>query len=170
MVQSDPMPQDFSFDIVCKVNLQEVDNAINQAMKEITTRFDFKGSISRIDRAELIVTLLADDEFKLRAVTDILITKLAKRGVPRHSLNFDGKIEAAISGSVRQTATLQQGIPSDRAKEIVKIIKDARLKVQPSIQGDQVRVTGRVKDDLQAALAAVRAANLPIPIDFVNYR
>ncbi len=164
------MPQDFSFDIVCKVNLQEVDNAINQAMKEIGTRFDFKGSISRIDRAELIVTLLADDEFKLKAVTDILIAKLAKRGVPRHSLDYDGKIEPAISGSVRQTATLQQGIPSDRAKEIVKIIKDARIKVQASIQGDQVRVTGRVKDDLQAALAAVRAANLPIPIDFVNYR
>jgi cyclic-di-GMP-binding protein len=163
------MAQDFSFDIVSKINLQEVDNAINQAMKEITTRYDFKGSISSITRENNDITVIADDDFRLKSVNDLFQTKLVKRGVPLKGLVY-GAAESASGSSVRQKITLQQGIPSDKAKEIVKTIKNTKLKVQASIQGDQVRVSGKVKDDLQSVISMLRSADFGIAMEFTNYR
>jgi cyclic-di-GMP-binding protein len=165
------MPQDFSFDVVSKVDLQEVANAVQQASKEIVTRFDFRGSASKIElkEKELEVVLVSDDEHKLKSVIDILETKLVRRGVAVKALDY-GKVEAAAGGTVRQVAKIQQGIPSEKAKEIVKAIKDRKLKVQASIQADQVRVSGRSKDDLQNAMAIVREGDFGLPIQFTNYR
>ena len=165
------MPQDFSFDVVSKVDLQEVANAIQQASKEIVTRFDFRGSASKIElkEKELEVVLVSDDEHKLKSVIDILETKLVRRGVAVKALDY-GKVEAAAGGTVRQVAKIQQGIPSEKAKEIVKAIKDRKLKVQASIQADQVRVSGRSKDDLQTAMATVREGDFGLPLQFTNYR
>lgn len=165
------MPQDFSFDVVSKVDLQEVANAIQQASKEIVTRFDFRGSASKIElkEKELEVVLVSDDEHKLKSVIDILETKLVRRGVAVKALDY-GKVEAAAGGTVRQVAKIQQGIPSEKAKEIVKAIKDRKLKVQASIQADQVRVSGRSKDDLQNAMAIVREGDFGLPLQFTNYR
>jgi cyclic-di-GMP-binding protein len=165
------MPQDFSFDVVSKVDLQEVANAVQQASKEIATRFDFRGSASKIElkEKELEIVLVSDDEHKLKSVIDILETKLVRRGVAVKALDF-GKVEPAAGGTVRQVAKIQQGIPSEKAKEIVKAIKDRKLKVQASIQADQVRVAGRSKDDLQNAMAVVREGDFGLPIQFTNYR
>ena len=165
------MPQDFSFDVVSKVNLQEVANAVQQASKEIATRFDFRGSASKIElkEKELEIVLISDDEHKLKSVIDILETKLVRRGVAVKALDF-GKVEPAAGGTVRQVAKIQQGIPSEKAKEIVKAIKDRKLKVQASIQADQVRVAGRSKDELQTAMAVVREGDFGLPIQFTNYR
>ncbi len=163
------MPQENSFDIVSKINLQEVDNAINQAMKEITTRYDFKGSISSITREEFKLIILADDDYRLKSVIDLFQTKLVKRGVPLKALSF-GSPQAASSGSVRQEVTLQQGISSDKAKEIIKAIKDTKLKVQASIQGDQVRVSGKSRDDLQTVISVLKAKDFGIAMEFTNYR
>jgi cyclic-di-GMP-binding protein len=165
------MPQDFSFDVVSKVDLQEVANAVQQASKEIATRFDFRGSASKIElkEKELEIVLISDDEHKLKSVIDILETKLVRRGVAVKALDF-GKVEPAAGGTVRQVAKIQQGIPSEKAKEIVKAIKDRKLKVQASIQADQVRVAGRSKDDLQSAMAVVREGDFGLPIQFTNYR
>jgi uncharacterized protein YajQ (UPF0234 family) len=165
------MPQDFSFDVVSKVDLQEVANAVQQASKEIATRFDFRGSASKIElkEKELEIVLVSDDEHKLKSVIDILETKLVRRGVAVKALDF-GKVEPAAGGTVRQVAKIQQGIPSEKAKEIVKAIKDRKLKVQASIQTDQVRVAGRSKDDLQNAMAVVREGDFGLPIQFTNYR
>ncbi len=145
------MAQEFSFDVVSKVDLQEVSNAVQQASKEIATRFDFRGSKSKIEwnEKDLALTLISDDEHKLKSVVDILETRLVKRGIAVKSLDYQ-KIEAAALGTVRQVAKIQQGISSEKAKEIVKAIKDQKLKVQASIQADQVRVVGKAKDDLQA--------------------
>lgn len=163
------MAQDFSFDVVSKTDMQEVANAIQQAQKELATRFDFKGSKSSIEFAEEEITLVSDDEGKLISLKDILESKLVKRKVALKSLDY-GKLEDAAMGTVRQKAKIVQGIEVDKAKAIVKAIKDAKVKVQASIQGDQVRVTGRSKDDLQRAMAVVKEGDYGIPLQFTNYR
>ena len=165
------MAQEFSFDVVSKVDLQEVSNAVAQAGKEIATRFDFRGSSSKIEwnDKELELTLISDDEQKLKSVVDILETRLVKRGVAIKALDF-GKIEPAASATVRQVVKIQQGIASEKAKEIVKAIKDRKIKVQASIQADQVRVTGRSKDDLQGVMTLLRGRDFGVPLQFTNYR
>jgi len=165
------VPQDFSFDVVSKVDLQEVANAVQQASKEIATRFDFRGSVSKIewDEKELTLTLTSEDAGKLKSVVDILETRLVKRGIAVKALDF-GKIEPAAGGAVRQVVKIQQGIPSEKSKEIVRAIKDRKLKVQAAIQADQVRVSGRVKDELQTAMALLRERDFGLPLQFTNYR
>lgn len=163
------MAQDFSFDIVSKTEMQEVANAVQQAQKELAQRFDFKGSKSSIELSGEEITLVSDDEGKLRSVKDILESKLVKRQVALKALDY-GKVEPAQSGTVRQKAKIVQGIESEKAKAIVRTIKDAKLKVQASIQSDQVRVTGRTKDDLQRAIQLVKAQDYGIPLQFTNYR
>lgn len=165
--------QQNTFDIVSKIETQEVNNAVQQAMKEITTRFDFKGSKSQItyDGKEEIV-LISDDENKLKSVVEILKEKLIKRKVPLNGLVYE-KMQEAASNTVRQVAKVQQGIPSEKAKEIVRIIKDSKLrKVQASIQADQVRVSSPNKDELQEIIQLLRSheAKLGIPLQFTNYR
>jgi len=165
------MAQDFSFDVVSKVDLQEVQNAVQQASKEIGQRFDFRGSKSKIEwnEKELQLTLTSDDEHKLKSVVDILETRLVKRGIAVKSLDFQ-KVEPAANTTVRQLVKIQQGISSEKAKDIVKAIKDKKLKVQASIQADQVRVSGRAKDDLQAVMALLRDRDFGVPLQFTNYR
>ena len=165
------MPQDHSFDIVSKVNLQEVRNAVQIAQKEIGTRFDFRGTSASLEfqEGEGTFLLTADHEMQLRSVTDVLTGKLAKRGVSLKALTF-GAVEQTPNGRVKQTATLQQGIPSEKAKEIARVIKDLGLKAQPRIEGDQVRVTARQIDDLQAVMTGLRAKDFGLPLQFENYR
>lgn len=165
------MAQEFSFDVVSKVDLQEVSNAVQQASKEISTRFDFRGSRSKIEwnDKDLLLTLTSDDEHKLKSVVDILETRIVKRGIAVKSLDYQ-KVEPAANATVRQTAKIQQGISSDKAKEIVKAIKDRKLKVQASIQADQVRVSGKSKDDLQGVMALLRGQDFGVPLQFTNYR
>jgi hypothetical protein len=171
MTGGESMPQDFSFDVVSKVDLQEVSNAVQQASKEIATRFDFRGSASKIELRdkELEIVLVSDDEHKLKSVVDILETKLVRRGVAVKAIEY-GRAESAAGGTVRQVAKIQQGIPSEKAKEIVKAIKDRKLKVQAAIQADQVRVSGRVKDDLQQTIALLKERDFGLPLQFTNYR
>lgn len=165
------MAETNSFDIVSQIDLQEVDNAINQARKEIAQRFDFKGSKSSIDldQKEKQITVHSDDEFKLKSVIDILQGKLIKRSVPLKALNY-GTVEQAAGGTVRQVVKLLVGIDKDNARKIVKMIKDTKLKVQAQIMEDQVRVSGKNKDDLQAVIKMIRDANLPFAVQFTNYR
>jgi uncharacterized protein YajQ (UPF0234 family) len=163
------MAQDFSFDIVSKTEMQEVTNAIQQAQKELAQRFDFKGSKSSIELTAEEIVLVSDDEGKLRSVKDILETKLVKRGVSLKAVDY-AALEQAAGGTVRQKAKIVQGIEIEKAKAIVKAIKEAKLKVQASIQSDQVRVTGRAKDDLQKAMAVVKGHDYGIPLQFTNYR
>ena len=163
------MSKDSSFDIVSKVDMQEVTNAVQQAQKELAQRFDFKGSKSSIELSGEELVLVSDDEGKLVSLKDILETKLVKRKVSLKALDY-GKIEPAASGTVRQRAKIVQGIETEKAKAIVKTIKDAKVKVQASIQSDQVRVTGRSKDDLQRAMTVVRETDYGIPLQFTNYR
>ena len=163
------MAQDFSFDIVSKTDMQEVSNAIQQAQKELAQRFDFKGSKSEIQLSNDELTLISDDEVKLRSLRDIVEGRLVKRGVSLKALDY-GKIDPAALGTVRQKAKIVQGIETEKAKAIVKTIKDAKVKVQASIQSDQVRVTGRSKDDLQRAMALVKERDFGIPLQFTNYR
>ena len=163
------MPQDFSFDVVSTTEMQEVANAVQQAQKELAQRFDFKGSKSEITHTNDELTLVSDDETKLKSLKDIVESKLVKRKVSLKAIDY-AKIENASMGTVRQKAKILQGIESEKAKAIVKAIKDAKLKVQASIQGDQVRVTGRSKDDLQRAMAVVRDQDFGVPLQFTNYR
>lgn len=163
------MPQEFSFDIVSKTDLQEVANAIQQAQKELAQRFDFKGSKSAIELTNDEIVLSSDDEGKLRSVKDIVESKLVKRKVSLKALDY-GKLEAAAGSTVRQKAKIVQGIETEKAKAIVRTIKDAKLKVQASIQSDQVRVVGRSKDDLQKAMTLVREQDYGLPLQFTNYR
>jgi uncharacterized protein YajQ (UPF0234 family) len=163
------MAKDHSFDIVSKPNLQEIDNAISMAMKEITTRFDFKGSISKIEKEGENLKITSEDEFKLKNVINILQDKLVKRKVALKFFEY-GKIEEALGGTVKQPVTIKQGIPQEKAKEITKLIKASGLKVQAQIQGDQIRVSAKKIDDLQALIARIKAANLPIELQFINYR
>ncbi|MCY7781928.1 MULTISPECIES: YajQ family cyclic di-GMP-binding protein [unclassified Bacillus (in: firmicutes)] len=163
------MAKESSFDIVSKVELPEVQNAIQIALKEISTRYDFKGSKSDIslDKEELV--LVSDDEFKLSQLKDVLVSKLIKRNVPTKNIDY-GKVENASGGTVRQRAKLVQGIDKDNAKKINTIIKNSGLKVKSQVQDDQVRVTGKNKDDLQQIISAVRGAELPIDVQFINFR
>ena len=164
------MAAENSFDIVSKVDLQEVSNAIQNALKEIHTRFDLKDSKSDIQlEGKEALVLSSADEYKLKAVTDILQSKLIKRGVPIKALSY-GTVEPAAGSSVRQKVTMQQGIPIEKAREIVKLIKDSKKKVQASIQGDTVRVSGKDRDALQEIIALLRGHDFGIDMQFTNYR
>ena len=160
-----------SFDVVSKVDMQEVDNAVNQARKEIGQRYDFKGSKSSIElnQKENTITLVSDDEFKMKSVVDVLQTKLIKRGVPIKALDF-GHAEPAAGSTVRAVVNLRVGISKDDARLLVKMIKDTKLKVQAQIMEDQVRVSGKSKDDLQKIIGMVREADLKFAVQFANYR
>jgi uncharacterized protein YajQ (UPF0234 family) len=161
---------DNSFDIVSKIDLQEVSNAMQQAMKEIHTRFDLKDSKSNIVlEGKDAIVLSSADEFKLKAINDVFQQKLVKRGVPLKGLTY-GKIETAAGSTVRQRITMQQGIPIEKAREIVKKIKDSKKKVQASIQGDLVRVSGRDRDSLQEIIALLKNSDFGIDMQFTNYR
>jgi uncharacterized protein YajQ (UPF0234 family) len=165
------MAEEFSFDVVSKVDLQAVDNAVNSALREITTRFDFKASVSRLelDKKAGTLTLFSDNDGKLKSVLDILQNRLVKQGVSLKGLDF-GSVDPAEGGTVRQTAKIVQGVASDKAKEMVRAIKDAKLKVTSSIQGDQLRVTGKSKDALQEAMALLRGKDFGLALQFVNFR
>jgi len=158
-----------SFDIVSKVDLQEVDNAVNQARKEIDQRYDFKGTHNEIELGDGAITILAADDYKLQAVIDVLKGKLVRRQVSAKCLDF-GKKEPASAGAVRQRATIVQGISQDKGKEIVKAIKETKLKVQAQIMEDQVRVSGKQIDDLQEVIQAMRGKDFGIELQFVNMR
>ena len=158
-----------AFDVVSEVNLPEVANAVSQARKEVAQRFDLKGTAAGIEQKDKELTLTANDEFGLKAVTDLLQTKLAKRGVSLKALDY-GTVEPASKGTVRQVVTIRQGISSEKAREIVKAVKDSKLKVQVAIQGEQLRVSGKKKDDLQAVIALLRGADFGIPLQFTNFR
>ena len=160
---------DSSFDVVSSVDMQEMKNAIGQAMKEITTRFDLKGTGSNIELTGEQVILTSNDEGKLKAVRDVLEGRLVKRNVPLKALTF-GAIEKALGGTARQVISLQKGIPTEKAREIVKIIKGSKLKVQASIQGEQVRVSGKNRDDLQSVIRMLKDTDLGIDMQFTNYR
>ncbi len=159
-----------SFDIVSKVELQEVNNAIQQALKEVHTRYDLKDSKSNIElEGKEAIVLSSADEYKLKAVNDVFQGKLVKRGVPLKALSY-GKIEDAAGSTVRQRITMQQGIPTEKAREIVKAIKDTKKKVQAAIQGDLVRVSGKDRDTLQEIMAVLRGRDFGIDMQFTNYR
>lgn len=161
----------FSFDIVSEVDLQEVDNAVNQAKKELSQRYDFRNSKSSIDydRTEKKITLVGDDDYKLRSLVDILSTKVVKRGISLKSLNF-GQPQQAFEGTLRQIIEISTGIPKEKAKDLVKIIKDLNLKVQTQIEGDRLRVLSAKKDDLQAVISHLKAIDFPVALSFCNYR
>jgi cyclic-di-GMP-binding protein len=163
------MSKENSFDIVSKVDFSEVTNAITLAMKEIQTRYDFKGSKSSVtlDKEELV--LVSDDNFKMDQLKDVLLSKMIKRGIPIKNLDY-GKLEGASGGTVRQRAKLLQGIDKENAKKINTIIKNSGVKVKSQIQDDQVRVTGKNRDDLQKIISAVREADLSVEVQFLNYR
>ncbi len=163
------MTEIHSFDMVSKIDLQEVRNAIDQASKEIGQRFDFKGSKSDVRLEDKDILVVSDDEYKLKSVLDILQSKLVKRGVPLKALGY-GKIESAAGGTVRQKLTIQQGIPQEAAREIVKEIKNTKFKVQTQIQGDQIRVSGKNKDELQAVIQHLKGKDFKVNIQFTNYR
>lgn len=163
------MAKENSFDIVSKTDYAEVSNAINQTRKEISQRFDFKGSKAIVDLTDKDLILSAEDETKLRNMNDILQSKLVKRGISLKALDYQ-KIEPAAGGTVRQVVKIQQGIPTEKAKEIVKFIKDRKLKVQASIQGESVRVSGKDRDTLQETIAKLKAKDFGIDMKFDNYR
>ena len=163
------MAAENSFDIACKIDMQEVTNAVDQARRDIATRYDLKGSRNEValEKTDLVVT--APDDMKLKAVLDILQSKLHKRGVPLKALSY-GKVEEAAGGVLRQKIALQQGIPIEKAREIVRLIKDTKVKVQASIQEDKVRVAGKNRDDLQKIIAMLRDKDFGIALQFDNYR
>ena len=158
-----------SFDIVSEVNQVEVRNALDQVNKEVSTRFDFKGSDARVEQKENVLTLFADDDFKLKQVTDILLGKLTKRGIDVRSLKY-GDTEKISGNKVKQPVTIRVGIEQDLSKKIVKLVKESKLKVQASIQGDAVRVSGAKRDDLQQAIALVKKSITDFPVQFGNFR
>jgi uncharacterized protein YajQ (UPF0234 family) len=158
-----------SFDIVSEVNQVEVRNAVDQANKEISTRFDFKGSDARVEHKEKELTLYADDDFKLKQVTDVILGKLTRRGVDVRSLKF-GKSEKMSGDKVKQVVTIRVGVEQELSKKIVKMLKDSKLKVQASIQGDAVRVSSAKRDELQSAIAAVKKTITDFPLQFGNFR
>lgn len=163
------MAKENSFDIVSKTDYAEVTNALNQTTKEVSQRFDFKGSKATVELSDKDLILSAEDDTKLRNMNDILQSKLVKRGISLKALDYQ-KIEPAAGGTVRQTVKIQQGIPTEKAKEIVKFIKDAKLKVQASIQGETVRVSGKDRDVLQETIAKIKATDFGIDMQFDNYR
>lgn len=163
------MAKDSSFDIVSEVDFSEVTNAVTLVTKEIKTRYDFKGSKSSVTVDNEEIVLVSDDEYKLEQLKDVLISKLIQRNVSIKNIEY-GKLEGASGGTVRQRTKLIQGIDKDIAKDIINIIKESGVKVKTQIQDDQVRVTGKNRDDLQAIIVAIRQADLPIDIQFINYR
>jgi uncharacterized protein YajQ (UPF0234 family) len=158
-----------SFDIVSEVDKQELKNAVDQTNREVSTRFDFKGSDARVDQSEYVLTVYADDDFKLGQVQDILVSKLIKRNISIKCLEI-GKVEKISGSKVKRAETVKVGVESDLAKKIVKLLKDSKLKVQASIQGDAVRVSGAKKDNLQEAIALIRKSELDFPLQFTNFR
>jgi cyclic-di-GMP-binding protein len=160
---------DFSFDIVSRADLMEVKNAMNQAEREFENRYDFKGSKCEILREKDDVTLVADDEFKMDQLKDIVISKLLKRGIDMRQIDWS-KIEHGTGLTIRTKLELKQGIPQDQAKALIKQIRDKGLKVQAQIQGEEVRVSSKSKDDLQKGIQFVKSLDLPYPVDFVNFR
>jgi len=158
-----------SFDIACKLDMQEVSNAINQAKREIETRYDLKGTKNEITQEKMDIVLTAPDDMKLKAVLDILQSKLHRRGIDLKALTINDP-EAAAGSTVRQRITLQDGVPMEKAKEIVRLIKDSKIRVQASIQEKQVRVAGKNRDDLQAIIALLKAKDLGIALQYTNYR
>ncbi len=158
-----------SFDVVSEINQVEVNNALDQTNKEVSTRFDFKGSDARVEHKDNVLTLFADDDFKLSQVTDILTGKLTKRGVDIRSLKY-GDVEKISGNKVKQSVTVRQGVEQELAKKIVKTIKDSKMKVQASIQGDVVRVSGGKRDDLQNAIALIKQSITDFPLQYKNFR
>ncbi|GFE57278.1 YajQ family cyclic di-GMP-binding protein [Geobacter sp. AOG1] len=158
-----------SFDIVSKVDMQEVDNAVNQTVKEIAQRYDFKGSKCEVTQEKESIKVLADDDFRLKSIIDILQSKFIKRGISVKALQY-GKAESASGSMVRQIITIQQGISKEKGKEINAVIKETKLKVQSQIQDDQVRVTGKNIDDLQEVIRILKGKNLDVEMQFINFR
>jgi uncharacterized protein YajQ (UPF0234 family) len=163
------MAAENSFDIVCKVDMQEVTNALDQARREIDTRYDLKGTKNEVKLEKTDITLTSPDEMKLKAVVDILQSKLHRRGVPLKALDY-GAVEPAAGGTLRQKIAIQQGIPIEKAREIVRLVKDSKVRVQAAIQENQVRVTGKNRDDLQKIIALVKERDFGIALQFTNYR
>ncbi|MDR2708952.1 MAG: YajQ family cyclic di-GMP-binding protein [Elusimicrobiota bacterium] len=165
------MADKFSFDIVSEVNMMEVDNAVNQAQKELSTRFDFKGSKSSIDlnKDAKTITLIADDDFKMKALKDILEGRLAKRSVSIKAIEYKAP-EKAFEGHIRQVAEIVSGLPAPKAKELNKLIKDSKIKVQTQIDGAKIKVISNKKDDLQAVITYLKNVSFSLPLQFVNYR
>ncbi|MDX2167582.1 MAG: YajQ family cyclic di-GMP-binding protein [Deltaproteobacteria bacterium] len=158
-----------SFDVVSQVDLQEIDNAVNQARKEITQRYDFKGSDTEIEHEKTEIRVTSSDDYKVKAVVEVLQAKAAKRQIAMKAFVY-GNIEPAYGGRAKQTITIQQGIATEKARLIVKAIKDSKLKVQAQIQADQVRVTGKNRDDLQRAIALLKQQDFDLPLQFINFR
>lgn len=158
-----------SFDVVSQVDMQEVTNALQQTRKEVEQRYDFKGSKTEIEQEKNALRITSDNDFKVKAVVDVLQSKLVKRGINLKSLEY-GKVEPAAGGLARQSITIHQGLDTDAAREVVKLIKNTKVKVQAQVQDDQVRVTGRKRDDLQQVIQALRAADFRRPLQFVNMR
>jgi len=163
------MAAENSFDIVCKVDMQEVANALDQTRREVETRYDLKGSKNEVALEKHEITVTSADDMKLKAVVDIMQSKLHKRGVPLKALTY-GDVQDAAGGAKRQKITLQQGIPIEKAREIVRLVKDSKIKVQASINEDKVRVAGKNRDDLQKVIAMVREKDFGIAVSFDNYR
>jgi cyclic-di-GMP-binding protein len=165
------MAKDNSFDVVSVTDLQEIDNAVNQANKEIATRYDFKGSKCDIkwNKVENQIIIDADDDFKLKSVLDILHSKFVRRGIDLNALDYK-KVEQASGGMVRQIADIQQGIDADTAREINKFVKNSKIKVQVAIEGDKVRVSGKNRDDLQETISILKEHDFGLPLQFINYR
>ncbi|MBI5706196.1 MAG: YajQ family cyclic di-GMP-binding protein [Armatimonadetes bacterium] len=161
--------KEFSFDIVSKADMMEVKNAVDQAQRELANRYDFRGTMASIELEKEEIALVADDEFRMGQLKDILISKLVKRGIDLRQLDY-GKIEHGSGISIRQKVLLKQGISQDHARPLIKQIKDKGFKVQAQIQGDAVRVSGKEKDELQKTMAFVRGLDLPVPVNFENYR
>ncbi|GHT35097.1 YajQ family cyclic di-GMP-binding protein [Endomicrobiia bacterium] len=166
------MADKFSFDIVSEVNMMEVDNAVNQAQKELANRFDFKGSTKsaiELNKNDKKIILVADDDYKMKALKDILEGRFAKRGVSIKSLNYKAQ-ENAFEGYIRQTAEIVSGLPSDKAKELAKLIRDSKIKVQTQIDGEKVKIISPKKDDLQQVIAYLKEVSFSLPLQFTNYR
>ena len=158
-----------SFDVVSQVDRQEVKNAVDQANKEVANRFDFKGSDARVELAELVLTVFADDEFKLGQVLDVLRARMAKRNIDVRCIEL-GALEKISGDKVKRPVTVKVGVPQDKGKQIQKLLKDAKLKVAASIQGDAVRISGAKKDDLQSAIQLLRTSIADLPLQFINFR
>jgi len=165
------MAEEFSFDVVSKIDMNAVADSINIAMKEIANRYDFKGTNSAVelDQKDMLLKLTSSDDFRIKALYDIILTRMAKRAIPLK--NFDPqKIESSLGATVRQEVKIKAGIPTDKAKEMVRLVKDAKIKANASIQGDQLRVTSRSKDDLQSVMALLRGKDFGVDLQFTNYR
>ena len=160
---------DFSFDVVSKVDAQELDNALNQTRKEIEGRFDFKNSKTTVENTDKTITIVADDELKMKNVLDMLQSKASKRGISLKAFEY-GKVEPAAGNTVRQVLTIKSGIAKDKSKPLIEAIKAAKLKVQAQYQDEQIRVSGKSKDDLQKAQALLKNFDTDVPLQFTNYR